>query len=269
MPGEDSLDDSQPVELYEFIGSYATFRYTSDLLSHIVSGNTYLPISGLSRSSLKIGTHESDKDELSVMMPVSVDIATQYAFQVTPPRLEIVLRRIDRAGGAATLLWRGPVQSITVKGDTATFKCPSKFSSMLSSRIPTIMVQPQCNHRLYDSMCKVSRAANSYTTTVTNINGRQITVASAGSLGDSTFVGGEMLCAAIDERRTITAKSGNVITVGYLFGGLSVGNSVELAAGCDHGWTSANGCTKFNNHPNFGGFPFTPGESNNVFIVGL
>lgn len=266
---EDTIDQSQPVELYEFIGSYQTYRYTSDLVPHTVSSQTYTPLAGLERGSQKIGTHEDDKDELTVSMPIGTDVASAYAFQVTPPNLEIVLRRLDRGGGGATLMWRGPVNSITVKGYVATFKCPSKFSSLLSSRVPTIMVQPQCNHILYDSMCKVSRAANTVNTTVTNVNGRAITLASVGSFAAGHFIGGELVVPAVDERRTVVSVSGSIVTVGYAFGNINVGNSVSLSAGCDHGWSSAQGCTKFSNQVNFGGFPFTPGEQNNVFVVGL
>lgn len=265
---EDTVDNSQPIEVYEFVGSYQTYRYTSDILSHTVSSSTYTPLPGLERSSLKLGTHEDDRDEIAIKMPVGTDVASDYAFQITPPNLEIIIRRVDRSGGTVELLWRGPVAAITVSKNIATFKCPSKFSSILQARIPTVMVQPQCNHRLYDSMCQVSRAANSYTTTVTNINGRVITLASAGSLGDTHFIGGELL-GPLDERRTIVGKSGTAVTVGYLFGKLEVGDTVELAAGCDHGWISAQGCPKFSNQANFGGFPFIPGEANNVFIVGL
>lgn len=266
---EDTTDNSQPVEIYEFNGTYQTFTYTSDNLPHTTMGQTFVPIAGLERSNLKIGTQEDDRDELTVSMPVATPVAANYAFQTTPPRLSINIWRMDRSGGSVELLWKGPVSAITVSKHIATFRCPSNFSNILQARVPTIMVQPQCNHVLYDERCKVSRSANRVVTTVTAINGRAITLASTGSFPTAHFIGGEMVATEFDERRSIVQKSGNVVTVSYLFGKLEVGDPVEIVAGCDHGWFSSQGCPKFSNQENFGGFPFTPGESNNVFVVGL
>lgn len=267
---EDTIDQSQPVELYEFISSYDNYYYTSDNVTHVYSGKTYVPLPGLERSSLRIGTQDDDRNELSVSMPITAEVAINYAFQITPPSLQIVLKRFDRATGTPVQMWKGPVGSTGVSKDIATFKCPNVFSNMLQARIPTIMVQPQCNHALYDERCKVPRASHTVNTTVTNVNGRAITVASLGSHSSSHFVYGEMVVPAHNEHRTIVSAAGNVLTVSYLFGRLEIGDSIEIAAGCDHGFDSPNGCMKFGpNWPNFGGFPWVPGEFNNVFRTGI
>lgn len=267
MP-EDTIDNSQPIELYEFVGSSTTYRYTSDAVAHTVT-NTYNPLAGLTRSSIKVGTHEDDKDEVSVSLPVSAQVAIDYAFQITPPRLKIIIRKLDRSGGGASIIWQGPVAGIEVKKHIAKFRCPSVFTNLLQSRVPTIMAQAQCNHVLYDSMCKLSRAANTYSATVTAVNGTSVTVNASGSFPDADYIGGEFRVVGAEDRRTITAKSGTAITLSYTVGSLIVGNTVELSRGCDHGFDSAQGCTKFSNKANFLGFHTMPGESNNVFRVGI
>ena len=52
-------------------------------------------------------------------------------------------------------------------------------------------------------------------------------------------------------------------------GRIAVGTSIQVTAGCDHSYSGANGCPKFANQRNFGGCPFVPGESNNVFVTGV
>lgn len=264
---EDTIQDSQPIELYEFSSNFQSYYYTSDNNSHSYGGQTYIPIPGLDRTSILIGTQEDDRDEIEISVPLSAQVALDWSFDITPPDLECTIRRLDRSGGAY-ILWKGPVSSIKVKGHLSYFKCPTRFSNILQGNIPTVMVQSQCNHVLYDSLCAVSRVANSYTTTVSSVNGREITLNSAGGLGDSHFISGEILVTSTGERRTIFSKTSNVIVVNYSMI-INPGDTVELAAGCDRSWNSSNGCLKFSNQENFGGFPFVPGESKNIFVVGI
>lgn len=262
-----TLEDSQPVELYEFVTPYQTYRYTSDKITQSVSGNSYEPIAGLTRSNFKIGTQDDDRDEIKVSMPVSTQVAQDWGFEATPPELKMTITRIDRAGGSPVPLWVGPVNSINIKKNIAEFRCLTRFSNILQDNLPTLMVQNQCNHVLFDSRCKVSRAANSFTANVTNVNGREITLDVAGPFADSRLISGEVLVLSTGERRTIVSKSGTLVTVNYAMN-VNVSDSVELASGCDHGWFSD--CVNlYNNQVNYGGFPFLKGESANIFRNGI
>lgn len=266
---EESVGDSAPFELYEFVGSYRNYYMTSDVLAHVFNSATYNPVPGLKRSTLKVGTHEDDNVDMTVTLPITEQIVKDYAFQTTPPSLVLTIYRRQRDAATWVAYWKGPIASISVDDEFVTFRTPSKFGSMLSGNIPNVYVQPPCNNVLFDERCKVSRVSNSLDTQVSAVEGRNISIPSLGGFPDGWFIGGEIAIPARNERRMIVAQAVAILTVNYEFARISVGTSVQVTAGCDHSYNGANGCPKFNNQPNFGGCPFVPGESNNVFQSGV
>lgn len=263
-----SLDDSQPIELYEFTSLYQSYFYTSDILQQSADSHTYQPLSGLERSSITVGTHENDKDELKVKVPLTSQIAIDWAFGETPPDMELSIKRLDRAGGSTYLIWKGRVSTIEIQKHLAVMKCPTRFVSILNGKVPTILIQQQCNHVLFDEMCKVDRDDYKFTSTVAAVNGSLVTLDDLGSELDVFYTNGELLNLETGERRTISAKTSYVVKLIYSMN-ISVGDSVEVTLGCDHIRESPQGCQKFNNLPNFGGFPYIPGEDKNIFQVGI
>jgi len=267
---EESQTESAPVELYEFLGSYKNYYMTSDVNLVTFQGSVYNPVPGLTRSSLKVGTHEDDSVDITINVPISEQLIKDYAFQTTPPALNLTVYRLQRDAVNWVAYWKGPIVSISVTNEFATIRTPSKFGTMLTGNIPNVYIQPPCNNVLFDSLCKVSRAANSLDTTVaTIVDLKTITIPSLGGFPDGLFQGGEVAVTARNERRMIVAQSGTQLTVNYEFAKMAVGTSIQVTAGCDHSYEGANGCPKFSNQANFGGCPFVPGESNNVFQSGV
>jgi uncharacterized phage protein (TIGR02218 family) len=266
---EKSLSDSAPYELFEFIGTYRNYYMTSDSYAHAFAGNVYNPVPGLSRSSLKVGTHTDSSVDVTIEMPITEQLAIDYGFQTTPPSLKLTIYRFQRDAANYVPYWKGPIAGITINDHMASFKVPSIFSNILSSNIPNVYVQPPCNNVLFDSLCKVSRVSNALDTTVSTVTGRVVTIPSLGAFADGWFIGGEITVPARNERRMIVAQAGTSLTVNYEFSQLPTGTSIQVTAGCDHSYDGANGCPKFSNQPNFGGLPFVPGDSNNVFVKGV
>ena len=265
---EESIDDGSPYELYWWAGTYRSYYYTTDSAAHMHLGNNYVPVPGLERGEVKAGTHEEDNVDLTVKLPITDQLVKDYAFQTTPPALELTIFRFHRGAVTPAAYWKGKVASIVVADKTASLRIPSKFGTILQGNIPSAYVQPPCNHNLYDNLCGVSRVANSVDTTVLSVIDRVVTVASVGAFPPGWFVGGEIVAVTRNERRMIIAQAGNQLTVNYQFGRLAQGESVQVAAGCDHS-RGANGCAKHNNLPRFGGDPYVPGESNNLFTQGI
>ena len=266
---EESISDSAPFELYEFVGTYKNYYMTTDVIPHILNYFTFNPVAGMKRGGLKVGTHDDDNVDITIDIPIIEQIVKDYAFQTTPPSLSVTIYRLQRDAGTYVAYWKGPIASITVNDEFATFRIPSKFGSILQGNIPNIYVQPPCNNVLFDELCKVSRVANSLDTQVTAIKGRNISIPSIGAFPNGWFIGGEVAIPARNERRMIVNQSGTVLTVNYEFSRIAVGTSIQVTAGCDHSYSGANGCPKFANQRNFGGCPFVPGESNNVFVTGV
>lgn len=268
---EESQTNSQPYELYEFIGTYESYYYTSDLNSHTFNSKTYEPVAGLFRSEIVIGTHEETDNTVSIEMPIDIQLVKDYAFQVTPPELIVNIYRLQRAESSDYKLYlTGTISAISTENNIATFTIPTLFSEMLSGNVPTIYVQTSCNHVLFDDRCGVSRTSNSVTTTVSSITDNQtIVVSSTGSFDEGWFEGGELLIVGTGERRTISSQSGTTMVVNYVFADISIGDSIQITAGCDHSFDGEGGCPKFSNQAKFGGCPFVPGESNNFFRYGI
>ena len=266
---EESVSDSAPFELYEFVGTYKNYYMTTDAIPHILNSFTFNPVAGMKRGGLKVGTHDDDNVDITIDIPIIEQIVKDYAFQTTPPSLSVTIYRLQRDAGTYVAYWKGPIASITVNDEFATFRIPSKFGSILQGNIPNVYVQPPCNNVLFDELCKVSRVANSLDTHVSSIEGRVIGIPSIGGFPNGWFIGGEIAIPARNERRMIVNQSGSLLTINYEFSKLSVGTSIQVTAGCDHSYSGANGCPKFANQRNFGGCPFVPGESNNVFQSGV
>ncbi len=266
---EESISDSAPFELYEFVGTYKNYYMTTDAIPHILNSFTFNPVAGMKRGGLKVGTHDDDNVDITIDIPIIEQIVKDYAFQTTPPSLSVTIYRLQRDAASFVPYWKGPIASITVNDEFATFRIPSKFGSILQGNIPNVYVQPPCNNVLFDELCKVSRVANSLDTQVTAIEGRNISIPSIGAFPNGWFIGGEVAIPARNERRMIVNQSGTVLTVNYEFSRIAVGTSIQVTAGCDHSYSGANGCPKFANQRNFGGCPFVPGESNNVFVTGV
>jgi uncharacterized phage protein (TIGR02218 family) len=266
---EDSVSDGAPYELYEFTGAYTSYYMTTDSVTHIKDGKYYIPTKGLKRNSLKVVTHSDDSANISITIPVTEQIVSDYGFQITPPSLILTIYRYHRDATSFVSYWKGPVSSIKIDNEYATFMIPGNLSSILQGNIPNVYIQPPCNNVLFDNLCKADRSANSITTRVIELSGRTITIESVGAFASGWFIGGEIVETLRNERRMIVGQSGAVLTVNYDFGRISAGDLVQVTAGCDHSYAGVNGCPKFNNQRNFGGFPFVPGESNNLFVRGV
>jgi len=261
---EVSVHGGKPIELYKFEGTYADFFYTSGPVPVAFLGDVYLPIT-IKRSDVKAGTQEDDGLDLTIEMPVSVQMVKTYAFSTAPPRLDLTVYRYHRgAPGDYVPYWRGPVNNIKVTGGMASLRSPSALASALVGSIPNVYYQTPCNHNLFDARCGVVEGDYTVETTATAVAGRVITVASVGAF-TGKLLGGELRNSA-GERRMIMLQDGLDLTVNFPFADLSPTDDVWLVTGCDHAHTG-DCLNTYDNQVRFGGFPFLTNE--NVFSEGM
>jgi hypothetical protein len=262
---EISVHNSAPIELYEFVGSYKNYYFTSTYDSFFFKDHSYIPVPGMIRSSIKAGSNADDNATAKITLPVENDLIADYGFQVTPPKLQLNIYRIYRDltpyNSNFRLYWTGPVTNISIKGTIATLDVPSILSNNLGSHCPSVFFQTPCNNVLFDELCGVSRDANLVNTTITSldITKRIFQLASLGAFTATDFIGGEIYITAQNERRMIVAAdvgTGN-ITVNYPFGRGNIGDGVQITRGCDHAWKGD--CkNRYNNTSRFGGHPLIP-----------
>jgi uncharacterized phage protein (TIGR02218 family) len=263
---EQSVAEGAPIEAYRFIGTFREYLYTSADVPITLDGNLYEPIT-IKRNAIRAGTSSEDNLDLELTVPSALELVLDYVFAIAPPDLDVVVYRFH-AGTDPDLdrvvYWTGRVAGIALRGPEARVLVPSVFGSLLSAEIPTVYYQTPCNHVLFDSGCKVSRAANEVVTTVSATDGTSVTLASAGGFPDGHFVGGEAVSEG-GERRMVVSHASNLIRVNFPYSNLLEGEGITVSAGCDH--SHATCIAKFANAINYGGFPFIP--SVNPFAEGI
>lgn len=256
---EGSVSESAPVEAYEFVGTFQTYRYTSSDQAVNIGGNDYLPIA-ISRSQLKAGTHEDDNLSLDLELPFDIPVVRDYAFAETPPKLELTVYRQQptATGTNFVIYWKGVVRGFTVNDRKAKIQVPSVFSLALQGELPNVYYQTPCNHTLYSSRCGIAGATHSFAGTVQAVLGTAITLTGTPTTADN-LAAGEIVNDRNGERRMVLSNTGNAIEIGYAFVDLIVGDTVTLYKGCNHSFETCR--VKFDNVINFGGFPYIPADN--------
>jgi uncharacterized phage protein (TIGR02218 family) len=255
---EKSRAGSQPVEGYKIELSTVTYRLTSAAHDVTISGEVYTA-STISRGNV-VATTNAEKDELVITLPVAHAIAQRFLQSGISPRAVKVTVFRQQPGGFEQ--WRvGYATSIAAEGDVASLRVPSLTADPIRRKLPVIGAGKLCPHVLYDTQCQISRASFKVTTTIANISGDTITVASmAPFIGQDHFAQyGELVHVPTGERRPIYDQVGNVQTLQMSIPEAVIGDAVEVYAGCDH---SVETCqAKFTNVVNYGGFPELPGAN--------
>lgn len=260
---EASVEGGRPVELYIFTIGATVYRYTSAEDTVVYSANAYLPRQ-IERSSPAVDG-SSSAPMMEITLPTDDPVASRYVGIVPAERVHVEIisfHRLDSPNGY--ILWNGRIVSAKFEKQGAMCRLFSVSSeSALSRPIPGRKFQGLCNHQLYDGGCKVVKASNGYTGTVSLVNGLEITVTGVSSEGADWALGGTVEFEG--DKRLIVGQSGDVLTLQIPFLDNPSAQDVDVYAGCDHTLTVCN--TKFSNHLNFGGFPFVP--TKNPFNTGL
>lgn len=268
---EKTIHDSVPRELYEFVGTISTLRYCSGDADVVFQSNTYTQAI-IKRTATKPNT-ENDRQEVTVRMDRTLQVVTDYALGVPPVSLRLTIYREQESSGNFAKIWEGQVPGFRLEGDEAVLRIPSEMATAMDTNIPSAAYQVHCNHVLYDPDSPCGKGINrddfKITTTVTSIqqNGVELVINDDGDKGEAEdwLVGGEIIRVADGERRLIMkhTDTSNTIIIDWPFRNLSISDSVEVYAGCDHLFQTCR--SKFGNSRNFGGHPYIP--IHNLFRV--
>lgn len=257
-----STSDGAPVEFYKFIGPFGEFRYTTSHQEEILADETYIPVAGLSRSAVEIGSIVDTLTTNDIYLPCNDPLVLLYNYGLTPRTLNVIIYRAHRGDNWAndfSIEWTGIGTGYSVSDDKATIETASVLQSLMSGNLASVYYQRICNHTLYDQRCKIVRSDYTWSTSVTEVRGAIISVVDDHNL-DGYLTGGTILCNRTGEERNIIINTDNKLKIGYAFIDLQIGDTVELSLGCDHIRTGD--CQfKFNNVANYGGFDFIPVEN--------
>jgi len=266
---EESLEQSQPVEIYIFQLGSEFFRYTSAEAQVSVGPIVYEPLA-ITRRGINQGPEEREQ-LFEVEMPTEGTIAERYVNIVPGPQATVRVERFQRLDGATPqriVIFDGAVHSVSFKqqAKVAVVACQTLIAAT-SKPMPRFVYSSACNHVLYDSRCKVDRETGAFKHqgVVGGINGNVLTVPGLAAFGNGWFQAGLVQAFSGTDARMILKHTGDDITLLLPFPIPVTGTIVQVYAGCAHDPTTCQ--TKFSNLDNYGGFPFVP--VSNPFEVGL
>lgn len=244
----------RPAELYRiWRPGTGEWTYTSGDTSVTYNGKTYTP------AAIQRGAVSRDADFKTSRLNISINYLKEpiVNFLVNWP-VELVwievLRLFRDDATEARVVFLGQVARVSIQGRKAQVECVG-FEHFLRQSLPILRYQVQCNRRLFSVECGIANASYKITTTVSvSADGLTLTDSAFGDKADNYFTWGYV--QKDDDRRLITAHTGNDISLRYRIYGLTGGDTVTAYAGCDRTFETCK--DKFDNRVNFSGFPWIP-----------
>ena len=264
-----SIEGSRPVELYEFSYQGGTFRYTSANQDVSFGGNTYFCVEGLTRTPIE-ESDEIGKAAMTITCPEDFFISELFNFAPPDDVVGFALREMqygqtDKAPG----IWLGRVLNASWPPNVAQLRCESLLSSIKQSGLRRAWGR-NCPYVLYEpNTCKKDRDEMAVTIVIEENNGLVLKSGDFAAHLDTFFSLGYIEwqpTPGYKVRRGIKEHTGDTITITHPIRALEAGASLIAYPGCDHTYTGVNGCIpKFDNGPNYGGFPHQIGDKKNPF----
>jgi len=272
-----SIQDSEQTELFEFTYPGGVTRYaggsediTVDANGDAVAETYYATAAAAGRL---VVAQVTELSELSIELAGDDPVVQLYSTGIIagygPPirGLEVRVFRYEKVSGETIQMWRGYAGGLAFKGPKASYRISSAVDDALTTQIPDVVLQRQCNAHFTDSRCGIVATSVQTAATISSIStdGLQIIVSAIG--GASPYhVGGTVVHVGSTEVRGIRDQNGTTLDLALIpFRNAQVGDAVLVRAGCDY---KAKTCRdKFNNIPNFRGHPIA--QLSNPFVLGV
>ena len=222
----------KPAELYHiWRDGGGHLYYTSGDVSVVFNSNTYTP------ATIKRGMIKKDSEiEVSTLSIQALNLSsvTTDFFAINPVEiLWISVAKIHREQSPleANIIFLGQIKEVSFSGIAADITCVG-FELFLKMPIPQWRFQINCNHKVFDANCSLTKASYKTTTAVTlDATKTQLTSSSFGAQANGYFTGGEITFQ--DEHRTAIAHVGNLVTLAYPMKNLVSTDTVDAYPGCD------------------------------------
>lgn len=249
---ETSIQDGAPIELHTFArNSVVVGRYTSADTDVTIDGEIYISQpGGHDRSAISL-SGEKGRDVLKITVARNHPVAEMIALRPRSGVVSYTLRRYHRADTSDLItVYAGRVMSAR-RGKTGERILMVEPIDHMQQRMGlSRVVQTACGHVLYGPLCRLKMDDWEHTTTVSAINGREITVASSRPL---PYTGGIVVFESdgIEDYAYIENANGLALTLDLPLYQLAVNDTVKIYSGCD--WTMDTCHNVYNNSENYGG----------------
>jgi uncharacterized phage protein (TIGR02218 family) len=213
-------------------------------------GNTYIP-QPISRQDF---TYDFSISNLKLTTPAS--LAPFAIFKDTAPILPVIVRISDYP--TLSKKFEGKVLVVSFSGDKGTAEVSLGATSALeNSTAPHRNFSKFCAFSLYDENCTIDPAYHKVTATASEITNTGLTYRhdNFAQKPHSTFIYGYIILDTGEAQYITEHWDDGIKTLGKLVT-LDIAGTVTVQAGCDKTLEVCQ--NKFNNEPNFGGFPYIP-----------
>jgi uncharacterized phage protein (TIGR02218 family) len=258
---EDSDEGGQPVELYEFYFLGQISRWTSWDRDITVSLVNYTRAT-LSRGDIEDVGRSVANPNLTLTCEPNFPIAE--LFSVCPPSdvVNMVIKRVHLSDLTdVAVIYSGRILNVAWSGDACKITCQSIFTRLKQIGLRRLYGK-SCPHQHYkqgEGECNVIAEDYREDVLLGGADGITVQAGDFATKPDGYYAGGKLeveMTPGVFEKRGIKSHIGDTLTMTHRIPGLEGLTVVRVYPGCDH--TRQTCIDKFNNEPNFGGFPFTP-----------
>lgn len=260
---ETSIELGSPVELYDFGYLTTEWNYTSgdSEFYDAATGKSYSPIA-MTRNNIEFSSDFS-RGELELVMRHDVPLIDLFRTAAPSGVVSLTVRKVHRLDGAIEIItvWKGRVLNVKWGGSEVALSCQGIRSSLMRFGLRR-QFQFNCPHVLYGPACGVDKLDFELVGNTLSVTGSTISVSGVSAFAANYFAGGYIeytnSTLITPERRMIISSPGasNSLVLVSPPLNVTIGTSAKVYPGCTH---SIDICdTKFDNSPNFGGFPHTP-----------
>lgn len=250
---EVSIQGGRPYFLYTFTKGATINRFTSSAQDVEYLSNTYTasPIrhEGINTSG------DVERVQMNIYFPKSNSFAQTYFSPDYSDVITLTILRGHYGADDTQVMWKGRVINYEAMFDEIKIVCESIQTTTRRNGLRA-KYERTCRHALYGDGCGLNIEDFYTTATVDSISELDVTVsvASADEQIDGYYTGG--ILEKDGNFAFIRKDVSNVLTMQYLIDGLTAGDTVRIAPGCN--LNKGTCVSKFNNIVNFGGFPFIP-----------
>lgn len=247
------------VYLYVWQRGEKVWRYTSADRKLVINTQEYTP-APITHPDIEQGS-EIVRMNVEVDVPYNHAVARMYRIQAPTDSVVLTISAtyIEDPDTEVRPQWSGAIVGVSwdLTDLTASITHAPTFTSLQRMGLRG-RCQSSCDLVLYGRRCGVSRESFKLVTVAAAVGVTSLTAPGISLVPDGYYSGGFIEYrpeVGVVERLGITSHvSGTVNLLGRTLG-LLPGMAVEVFPGCDH-TPGPNGCAKFNNMPNYGGFPF-------------
>lgn len=250
------------VFLYVWRRGERVYRYTSADRDLTINFQKYLA-APITHGEIEQGSTDVSRLNFDVVVPALHEVAVMYRAQAPVDSVVLTIQEhhVDDPGQETRFVVQGRI--VSANWDLERMTCTLMHSPSYVSLQRTGLrrkAQILCPHVLYGEACGASRETFKLTTTVAAITGVNVTAANVSAKPSGYYDGGYiqyLIEVGVYERRGIKAHASGTLQLSSIPIGLLPGMAIDVFPGCDH-TTGQNGCLKFSNLPNYGGFPHFP-----------